>query len=236
MRYNILSINILLILFASNCGNGNSVLKSSESENIDLLEHVIFDEEIYDAPIKTQVTLHVIITDDSVNKDKIGILLNALYSKVMKRSDFNYRTSPSSSFIYAYDSKEKAQSGMGQWLGMISKSHADTHSSVRFNDIQLSALNEVQETKWNLSYEQRQEIWKELVKSEDKSQNEADKKYPLDKSNITLDDMNKNSEYNNQLRELYAKKLASKLSIPINILDSISTEAFVNGWPFPESN
>ena len=226
---------ILLGLLLTNCGtSGSSNNSSTTEEAVELPKFSIHDEEIHDVPIKTQVTLHVIIEEDEINEGMIRNLLNDLYSKTMKRTGFDHRTSPSSAYIYAYTSKEKAQSGMGQWIGMLSKSHVDTQSSISISEVQMNALNETEEIKWELSFEQRQNLWIEIIKSEDQAQKEAEKKYPLDNPNLTMDDMNKSSNYSDQLKDKLAKELAKKHGIALATLDSVSLEGHVNGWAFPD--
>lgn len=232
MKLKVIEI-ILLGFLITNCGTGgnsNSTLK----EVVELPKYSVYSEEVYDTPIKTQITLHVIIEEDKINEELVRNLLNNLYSKSMKQTGFDYRTNPSSAYIYIYTSKEKAQSGMGQWIGMISKSHADTQSSIRISDTQMNSLNEVEENKWGLTYEQRQEVWTELIKSEDRAQKEAEKKYPLDKPGLTLDDLKKNGSLSNELNEKYDKAIATKYGLKMEILDSVSLEGIMNGWAFPE--
>ncbi len=227
---------ILFGLVITNCGtSGNSNHGSTPKEVVQIPKYSVHIEEIDDAPIKTQVTLHVIIEEEEeINEEMIRNLLNDLYSKTMKRTGFDYRTSPSSAYIYVYTSKGKAQSGMGQWIGMISKSHADTQSRISISDIQMNSLNEIEENKWGLTYEQRQEIWNELIKSEDRAQKEAEEKYPLDKQGLTLDDMKKTGTLADELNDKYDKEIATEYKVEIGILDSVSLEGVLNGWAFPE--
>ena len=199
-----------------------------------LPNYSVADEEIYDALIKTQVTIHVVIEEEEINEEMIRRLLENLYENTMKRTGFEYHTKPTSAYIYVYTTKEKAQSGMGLWIGMISKSHADTKSSIKISDTQMNALSETEENKWGLTYELRQEIWIEINRSEDRAQKDADKKYSLDKPNPTLKDIYKNSDYMDQLSEKYAKELANKYGIKITVLDSVFIEGLVNGWAFPK--
>lgn len=229
--FKIVFIGILL----NSCGTSEKPNYGLTSRKVvELPKFHVHEEDIYDAPIKTQITLHVIIDEDEIDERMIRNLLTSLYSKIMKRTGFDYRTSPSSAYIYAYTSKEKAQSGMGQWIGMISKSHVDTHSSISVNDIQMNSLSETKENRWELTYEQRQELWEEIIKSEDRAQKEADEKYSLDVPNLTVGDRKNNSQYSDQLKEKYASELVRRFRIEEWTIDSVSHEGLVNGWPFPE--
>ena len=219
----------------TNCGTGGGTYTNSTPEQtVTLPNYSVYDEEIYDAPIKTQVTTHIVIEEEELTEEMIRNLLTSLYQQTMKRTGFESHPNPTSAYIYAYTSTEKAKSGMGQWVGIISKSHADTKPSISISETQMNAMNETEETKWGLTYELRQEIWNELIKSEDRAQKEAEKKYPLDKPGLTLDDMKKTGTLSNELNEKYDKEIATKYGVKIEILDSVSLEGVVNGWAFPE--
>ncbi len=180
--------------------------------------------------------MNVLIEDSSINKENIKSLLENLYDKTISRSGFKYHDTPTNIYIYAFTSKDKAKSGMGQWVGMISKGYSDNHPSINISDTQLNALNETELDKWNLTYIQRQEIWTKIIHLEDKSQLEADKKYPLDKIGITLKEMKKNAELMKSLKEKYERELAKEYSIEKAIVDSVGLEGIVNGWAFPKMN
>ncbi len=99
--------------------------------------------DIYEAPIKTQVTLDMLIEEMKMDEQKIKDLLNQHHDKTIKRSGFKYHVLPSN--IYAYTSKDKAESGMGQWVRMISKNHDDTKSKIDISETQLNSLTETAE-------------------------------------------------------------------------------------------
>lgn len=222
----------ILSFILTNCGN----TPTNRQETSQLLKYSILNEDIYDIPLKTQISLNVLIEDSTINKENIRSLLEHLYKKTINRSGFKYHDNPTNIFIYAFTSKDKAKSGMGQWVGMISKGYSENLPSINISDIQLNAINETKVNKWNLTYIQRQEIWSKIIHLEDKSQLEADKKYPLDKPKITHQNMNKNNELMKSLKEKYERELAKEYGIEKAIVDSVGLEGIVNGWAFPKMN
>ncbi|MFH1326210.1 MAG: hypothetical protein ABIH48_01955 [Candidatus Falkowbacteria bacterium] len=87
------------------------------------------------------------------------------------------------------------------------------------------------EDKFGFSEEKRREIFKEFVVAEDRSMNEADAKYPLDKAGITMDDIKKNGDLNNELIEKYKAQVRLKYGITEDIESKITNEAIIEGWP-----
>jgi len=200
----------------------------------DILKYSTHKEDIIDAPIKTQVVMEVIVDTKEVTEIKVRELLNFLYNEVSRRTGFKYHKNPTNIFIYAYASKEKASSGMGQWIGMISKSTDDKNPEVTISSIQLNALSEVEENKNGLTQKQRQEIWAKIVKAEDKSQQDANRKYPIDKPGITLDDIGKNIDLKRELEKRLKADIAKEYGIDKTVIDSIGLEGLQKGWAFPK--
>lgn len=200
-----------------------------------LLNYKLLNDEVYDAPIKTQVQLDILILDTAISEQKIRKLLTFLYGKTIKRTGFKHHSNPTNIYIYAFTSKEKAESGMGQWIGMISKSYNDNHPKIAISDIQLNSLTLKPTEKFGFSESVRIEIWNKSIKVEDRAQKEADIKYPLDKVGITMKDIEKNGALNEKLKEKYEKELATEYGIDLAIIDSISMEGLMKGWPFPKN-
>src|SRR6056297_3318087 len=182
---------ILLIgIILTNCSN-NTTPKES------MLSHIILNDDVYDAPVKTQVQLDVLITDTAITEQKVRKLLLDLYYKTKVRTGFEYHTNPTNIYIYAYTSKEKAESGMAQWIGMVSQDYDDTQPNISLSETQFNSLSLKPVDKFGLEENIRLEIWEKSIKVEDRAQKEADEKYPLDKAGITKDDIKKNSDLYN---------------------------------------
>ncbi len=226
MRTLKITLFIAIGLVLTNCS------KSTQSKEI--LKHTILKNEVQDVPIKTQVQIDVLISDTAITKQKVNDLLTYLYYKTAKRTGFKHHTNPTNIYIYAYTSKEKAESGMAQWVGMISKSYYDSHPKINISDTQLNSLKLEPIEKFGLSEKLRLEIWNKSIKIEDNAHIEADLKYPLDKAGISQVDIKNNRTLYYKLKENYNKELAAEYDIPVAIIDSIGGEGITKGWPFPK--
>lgn len=226
-------MKIIIFLFVLSCG-AIFLSCSNDKKPENLLKYEVLKDEIYDAPVKTQVHLDILIHEKSISENKILDLLTFLYDETISRSGFKYHTNPTNIFIYAYSSKEKAESGMGQWVGMISKSYDDTSPTINISETQLNSLSLKPTNKFGLTENERIEIWNKSIKIENKAHKEADKKYPLDKTGITMNEIKKNNALWENLKEKYEKELANEYGIGKEIIDSISVEGLTKGWAFPQ--
>ena len=153
---------------AGDVGNGS----------VPLPAYVILDEEVYDAPIKTQVTLRLLVSGH-ITDDGLRNLLSKLYSEVHNRRGFKYHSNPTHIFIYAYTDKERAESGI-QWIAMLSKVGEGDKPKISVKDSQIKGLLAKPEIKFGLSENQRKQIWKEIIMAEDRASQEAEARYPLE--------------------------------------------------------
>jgi len=176
-----------------------------------LIKHSILKDDLYDAPVKTQVQLDVLIEETEISEMQVRELLNHLYFMVSNRVGFKYHKNPTNIYIYTYSSKDKLTSGTGQWVGMISKGYGDTQPNLKISKKQLESLLLVPEKKFGLSETIRIEIWNEIFFVEDRAQIEADKKYSLDKAGISIDDIQSNVELARKLKKKYTKNMVLKL-------------------------
>lgn len=94
-----------------------------------------------------------------------------------------------------------------------------------------------------LSESQRREIYAALVKSEDRGNDEAAKKYPISGSEIPLNELRtydfktafrRFGDESDRLKTKYKKQLLKKYRISKKELSKISTEGFIKNWPMPE--
>ena len=224
---------VILIILLTSCNNKNN----SPEENINipyLIDYTIIEDKVTDTPGKTQILASIVVNQkDSLTNEKLEKLLWSLYNERMTRSDFRYRDSPNSVAVYAYLTKEKAMAGMGQWIAMVAKMPMDEQPAVSFNQSGLNSLDEKEESKWNLSYSQRQEIWNKIIFTERDAQTETDKTYPL-VTGLTKEDLIKNGKLSESLKEKNEDKIIKEYKITKQILDSVTLEALGNDWAFPE--
>ena len=193
-------------------------------EEVTIPTHIILKEDVYDSPIKTQVTVEALVSGE-ISAPGLRILLNQLYSSTKAKKGFKYHDSPTSIYIYAYTSKERAESGMGQWIAMLQKADAETSPTISINERQIAQLGAEPEERFGLSEEKRKEIWKELILIEDRAMEEALKRYPKE--------LEKQIEMERRLIDERKSKLAEKNGLTHEEIREISIEGLEKDWPFP---
>lgn len=204
-----------------------------------LLSYKILKEDIYDAPVKSQVSLNILVPQKS-SENELRSLLTHLYSKYSKRNNLKYHDYPTNIYIYAYTNQERANSEMGQWLAMLAKSSGDIQPTFKFNDREYKSLNNSQENRFGLSESKRKLIWREIILAEDRARQEAETLYPLtveyiqNNPNGGESQLKKQSEMLNILSQKYKNEIAKKYSITINQLKHISVEGLEKDWTYPK--
>lgn len=202
--------------------------------NINDVSYEIYNEDIYDAPVKTQIELKIIVRRE-VTAEDLKNILNTLYNQNIKRTGFKYHTNPTNIYIYIYNSDERAESGGSQWIAMISKSFDDNKPSIRINEKQIELQYEKKTEKFGFSEQKRILIFQESVKAEDRSSIEAEKKYPLSyPAEVTQETIKKYAKYEKQLMEQYKDEIANKYEITREQLDEIEIEGINKQWPLPK--
>lgn len=100
------------------------------------------DRDRYDAPVKTQIELHGVVTG-KLTELGLNKLLRQLYDKAIATRDFKYHGGePTHVFIYLYTSREHFKSGMGQWIAMLSKTADDSLPLIQVKTESLSQMPE----------------------------------------------------------------------------------------------
>ncbi len=211
-----------------------------EREKIVMPNYSVLDEDVYDAPVKTQVALNILVSGE-ISEPGLNTLLNQLYSSISVRGGFKYHDSPTNIYIYAYTSKERAESGMGQWIAMLQKSYDDVEPTISINELQITQLDAKPEQKFGLSETERQQIWNEIVESERKASQEAQREFPdldpLDpdySQSAFMEQLDKQIELQRTLDEKYKNVLAEKYGLTRDQLVAIVVEGFDKDWPFPK--
>jgi len=219
-------VGFVIILFVG-AGLGGIVGKPAKEKRPATLKYTILNENIYDAPIKTQVELNILVSGE-ISEVSLKTLLNQLYSSTKTRKGFKYHDSPTSIYIYAFTSEERAGSGMGQWIAMLQKAHADTKPTININERQMAQLGAKPEERFGLSEEKRKEIWKELILIENRAMKEAEKRYPQE--------LEKQAEMERHLIDEYKSELAEKYELIPEQLEKISSEGLEKDWLFPKKS
>jgi len=217
-------VGFIIILFVGT-GLGGITEQPAKEKKPATLEYTILNEDVYDAPIKTQVELNILVSGE-ISETGLKTLLNQLYSSTKARKGFKYHDSPTNIYIYAFTSKERAESGMGQWIAMLQKSPGDAKATISINERQITQLGAKPEERFGLSEEERKQIWKEFVSAEDRATEEALEEYPKE--------FEKQVEMERRLNDDYKNKLAEKYELTREQLQEISVEAVEKDWPFPK--
>jgi hypothetical protein len=229
---------LIISIFLLGCNKVNNQRKDAEPKPA--IHYTILDEDSHDSYGKTQVRLRILVSGEIAEKN-LRELLNKLYSKTMKRK-FKYHLAPTNVYIYAYVSKDHYESG-SQWIAMLDKSYDETAPNIRINESQLLQINAKPEEKFGLSEEKRKEIFKEIVKAEDKSYYEAEKTYPSASIEDILsskfsksenqEQLRRQNEYQEVLYDKYKAILAKKYGLERKQMDEIMMEALTEDWAIP---
>ncbi len=208
----------------------------AQQRKIVMPKYMVLNEDIYDIPLKTQVELNILVSGE-ISESGLRALLNKLYTSIKKKKGFKYHSSPTNIYIYSYTSKERFESGMGQWIAMLEKSYNDVSPSISVNRRQITQLGVKPEEKLGFSEKERKEIWKELVLIEDRAWQEAEKQYPFNPE-LSQSQVRKQAGKLTGLRERlekeYQTKLAKKYSLTLKQLEEISMEGITKDWALPK--
>jgi len=208
-----------------------------EQEKVAMPEYSVLNEDVYDIPLKTQVELNILVSGE-ISGTGLKALLEKLYSSTKAKKGFKYHDSPTNIYIYAFTSKEGAESGMGQWIAMLQESPGDLRPRISINKRQIARLSAEPEERFGLSEAKRIEIWKEYVLAEDEAWQKAEEKYSfhpgLSQSQFRKQ-AEKLMEFRQQLEKQYKAELAKKHGLTLDQLKEIADEGVTKDWPFPKS-
>jgi len=204
------------------------------------MTYQILDEETSDVPIKTQVVVKLLVSGE-ITQEGLKKLLGDFYREIIARRGFKYHESPTNVYVFAYTSKERAESGY-LWIAMLDKSYNDSGPKISINERQLVLLGQEPEDRFGLTEEQRVAIFREMALAEDRALAEAMAKYPdlipgtLGYSQEAFrQQLDRQTEEMDRLNEKYKEELVTKHGLTREQLDMIATEGLGKDWPFPAS-
>lgn len=112
---------ILALIFLGGCGGSQEQGASNKDDDALILTYDVVDRDTYDAPIKTQIELHAVVSG-TITESGLKQVLQKLYDEANATRGFKYHGGkPTHVFIYLYTSQEHFKSGMGQWVAMLSR-------------------------------------------------------------------------------------------------------------------
>lgn len=222
---------------------GTLSASTAQKDSEKLPSYEILNAEKHDALAKTQLKVEIVV-NKSYTEQSLKQLLFKLYQEAKAVRSFKYHDGKATHiFIYAYTSKERAESGMGQWVAMLSKVGKDAVVEIDINKSLLQARNDLPIIKKGRSEAERKAIYKEYILAEDRAVAEAEKLYPLPSPNRSdfsqskvMDQISMQNNKTRILKEKYTAELIKKHRLTKKELMDIVTEGFKKDWPMPPRN
>jgi len=200
----------------------------------------VVDRDIYDAPIKTQIELHAVVSG-TISELGLDLLLQKLYDEANATRGFKYYGGkPTHVFIYLYTSRDHFKSGMGQWIAMLSKVGENSRIDTQIRTDLIAQLHAKPEVKHGLAEPKRKEIFGAIVTAEDRADKDAQRMYPIPdplEPGYSRDKVG--TQWTHQieafrsLKEKYRAQVAKRYGITEEQLRDISIEGVTNNWPIP---
>jgi len=207
---------------------------------VSLPKYQIVDRDKYDAPVKTQIELHAVVSGN-ITESGLKALLQKLYEEATATRGFKYHGGkPTHIFIYLYTSRDHFTSGMGQWIAMLSKVGADSRVDTRVKTELIAQLTAKPEQKHGLSEPKRKEIFRASVTAEDRAAADAERLHPIpdpskpgySQSQASAQVM-KQAEALTELTKKYNSQVARRYGISDDQLTAIAVEGIKKNWPMP---
>lgn len=217
-----------------------SAVPAPKKTAVPMPKYEVVDRDIYDAPIKTQIVMHAVVSG-TVTETGLRQLLQKLYAEAQATRGFKHHGGkPTHVAIYLYTSLQHFKSGMGQWIGMLSKIGKNAKVDISVKSELISQLDAKPEVKHGLSESKRIEIFRALVRAEDRADADAQRTYPLPdplKPGYSQDkataQVMKQAEAIGKLTEKYRAEVIKRYRITEEQLTKITVEALEKNWPMP---
>ena len=139
----------------------------------------VLDREVYDAPIKTQVALTLLVPGSST-PEQLRTLLSTLGHEVSRERGFRYHATPTHIFMYAYPDRERAEGGGMGWVARLAKVGQGADTKLYVRDEFLAILKQKPLERFGLSEPQRKRVFWEIVLAEDRANKEAEERFPTE--------------------------------------------------------
>lgn len=190
-----------------------------------ILTYDVVDRDTYDAPIKTQIEIHAVVTG-ALTELGLKQLLQKLYDEANATRGFKYHGGkPTHVLIGLYTSRDHFKSGMGQWIAMLRKIGKNSRVEIEVKTHVISQLDAKPEVKHGLPESKRKEIFRASVTAEDRADADALRMYP--------DQFMKYGEARNTLVKKYEAEVAKRYGITEEQLSDIGLEGVVKNWAMP---
>lgn len=194
---------------------------------------VVSDRIEYDNALRSQIETSVFI-EEHVTEDNLRSLLEHLYALAKARGPFQYRERPNYVFVYVH-----ARQGQ-DWIAMGSGT-ATSKFKVQIRHELLATVNDPPVVRFGLTEAERQMIFRDIVRVEDRAYYEAEQLYPfpMPKNDPAYTEtgekqqLQRQSDYARELIKQYRAELAESLGLTIDQLEAIGNEGARNWWETP---
>ena len=144
-------------------------------------------------------------------------------------------------WVYAYTSKKRAASNMGQWIGMASQGPRDRTPKLELNRTQLANRARGAQDRHGLSEDKRKALWDKVAHIEFEVAAAARERFPVPKALPTGNEPVAVREARDAQERFASKEIARRyaqaakeLGVKSKVLRSIAREAVARDWPFSE--
>lgn len=200
----------------------------------------VVGRDVYDAPIKTQIKLSAVVSG-AVTEFDLRQLLQKLYDEANATHGFKYHGGkPTHVAIYIYTSRRHFESGMGQWIAMLTKLGEGAQINIQMKTELIAQGGAQPEVKYGLTEAKRQEVFRAVVMAQDRAELDADRISPMpDPSKPgysqakAKEQIEKWSQVQEALRVKYESEVAKRYGITQEQLREIRVEGHVKNWPIP---
>ena len=203
------------------------------SPPVNVPTYEVLKNKLYDAPIKTQVEMRILVTE-TVTEQGLRALLEKLYAEQMKRRGFTFHTKLTHVFIYVHPDKERGAEESTGWIAMLAKTGEDSKPDITVNKKLMAVLREKPVVKFGLTERQRKAVWREMIHAEDRSTKEAEAAYPLDpRKALDRAQFDKQVDMQRALNAKYDAQIAKRHGLTKKQLQAIAVEGATKQWPMP---
>ena len=189
--------------------------------------YTIVDEDVYDVPIKTQITQYFVVSGIPTKADLKSEIMKR-FVEVSGRGGFKYYNPATNIYIYIYSSTRNARLEQNLWIGMLAKNFPDKAPQIYIDDGRLAALSQTPQKRFGKSESDRKRLYRNTMLLARKSSNDAIKEIP-DTRDSTL--IKKQWDLKRELEERYTSELAQENDLTKDQLDEIFLEGLEKGWP-----
>lgn len=193
-------------------------------DSIEFETSVVVEDDV-DTQIKAQIEQRISVAG-KVTEGQLRAFLEERYQELSERGGFTHYDGPTNIYIYVFGSEERAEDGGAGWMGAVMKGSSDEEPRIQAKTDQIEDYNQGPETRLELEEEKRKEIFKAIVRAEDRAMEAAQNEYP--------NDLDQQADVRRKLENKYRAEVREKYGITEAVQDSITAEALEKRWPLPE--